>query len=315
MNQYPPAPIRSFTELRARARDRTTVTVAVVAAHDGSALAAVAAAARDGTASPVLVGDEARIRDTIAAAGIPGLDDARTIDAPSPEAAARVAVELASAGEAGMLLKGDLRTDQLLRAVLDREHGLRDGRLLSDVLIYEDTLSGSVRLVGITDGGINPAPDAAALREIVANAVTVFHALGCRRPRVALLSATEAITPAVPSTLLARDVAEWAERELPDADVAGPLALDNALLRSAARAKGITGPVAGAADIMVLPSIEAGNVLGKSVKYMGGSITAHVVVGAEVPILIPSRVESAEDKLHSVALGVLVGRAVRPAAE
>ncbi len=130
-------------------------------------------------------------------------------------------------------------------------------------------------------------------------------ALGWDRPRVALLSATEAVTESVPSTVTARAVADWAADALPNADVAGPLALDNALLTSAAEAKGITGPVAGRADIMVTPSIEAGNILGKGVKYLGGSITAHVVVGARVPILIPSRVESAEDKLHSIALGVV----------
>jgi phosphate butyryltransferase len=216
-------------------------------------------------------------------------------------------VALARGGEVSVLLKGALRTDQLLRAVLDRDRGLRTGRLLSDVLLYEDTLSGDTRLVGVTDGGINPSPDVEALKQIVANAVEVFHALGFVRPRVALLSATEAVTEAVPSTVAARAVAEWAASSLDDADVEGPLALDNALLPAAAEAKGMGGPVAGRADIMVTPSIEAGNILGKGVKYLAGSITAHVVVGARVPILIPSRVESAEDKLHSIALGLLVG--------
>ncbi len=301
------SPIRSFAELKARAAEVPPVPVAVVAAESPSALAAVAAAAAAGIALPVLVGDGARIRDVVAAERIRGLDGARWVEAASPESAASIAIELARAGEVGMLLKGALRTDQLLRATLDRENGLRTGRLLSDVLLYEDTLSGSVRLVGVTDGGINPAPDADALRRIVANAVAVFRALGVARPRVALLSATEMVTDAVPSTVVARQVADWASRELPDADVDGPLALDNALIPSAARAKGITGPVAGCADIMVTPGIDAGNILGKGVKYLGGSITAHVVVGARVPILIPSRVESAEDKLHSIAFGALVG--------
>jgi phosphate butyryltransferase len=158
----------------------------------------------------------------------------------------------------------------------------------------------------VTDGGINPLPDPESLRRIVANAVAVFRALGFVRPRVALLSATEAVSDRVPSTVVARRVAEWATAALPDADVDGPFALDNALLPSAARAKRIGGPVAGRA---VVPSIEAGNILGKGVKYLGGSITAHVVVGARVPVLIPSRVESATDKLHSIALGALVARA------
>ena len=296
---------RSFQELRDRARAGSPVAVAVVAAESASALRAVAAAAADGFARPVLVGDPGGIRGAIEKAGIDGLEDARFVAAEDDGAAARVAVALARDGEVGVLLKGALRTDQLMRAVLDRDEGLRTGRLLSDVLLYEDTLAGATRLVGVTDGGINPAPDREALQQIVANAVEVLLALGWDRPRVALLSATEAVTESVPSTVTARAVADWAADALPHADVAGPLALDNALLTSAAEAKGITGPVAGRADIMVAPTIEAGNILGKGVKYLGGSITAHVVVGARAPILIPSRVESAEDKLHSIALGVV----------
>lgn len=283
--------------------------VAVVAAASASALRAAGDAAVAGIARPILIGPIAGIRELIAEEAIDGLDDARLLDAADAPTAARLAVELARQGDARVLLKGALRTDELLRAVLDRDAGLRTGRLLSDVLLYEDTLSGTARLVCVTDGGINPAPDEETLRAIVANAVAVFHALGFDRPRVALLSATEAVTDSVTSTVTAAAVAAWAADALPDADVAGPLALDNALLESAAAAKGIIGPVAGRADIMVAPGIEAGNILGKAVKYLAGSITAHVVVGAAVPILIPSRVESARDKLHSIALGVLVGRA------
>lgn len=303
--------VTTFQALRSAAGAGEAAAVAVVAAASESALRAMAAAAAGGVAEPVLVGDEAAIRRTIAEAGIEGLEAARYEPAATPDAAAARAVALARAGEATVLLKGALRTDQLMRAVLDRDAGLRTGRLLSDVLLYEDTLAGAPRLVGVTDGGINPAPDLGALQQIVANAVEVFHALGHARPKVAILSATEAVTDAVPSTGRARDVAAWAARDGLEADVAGPLALDNALLASAAVAKGITGPVAGRADIMVAPSIEAGNILGKGVKYLGGSLTAHVVVGARAPVLIPSRVESAEDKALSIALGVVVGRAGR----
>jgi phosphate butyryltransferase len=316
MGIFPPmsAPA-DFADLRRRAESGSPVPLALVAAESPSGLAALAEAASLGIADPVLVGPAEAIRSAIDAAGITGLEGARIVAAADPEAAARRAVELVHAGEAAVLLKGALRTDQLLRAVLDRDTGLRTGRLLSDVLLYEDTVSGTRRLVGVTDGGINPAPDLDALRAIVENAVAVFRALGFRRPKVALLSATEAVSEAVASTVNAREVAAWAAASLPDADVAGPLALDNALLPAAAEAKGITGPVAGRADIMVAPSIEAGNILGKGVKYLGGSITAHVVVGARVPVLIPSRVESAEDKLHSIALGALVGGALHPAGE
>ncbi len=301
------APAR-FTDLLRLAAEGPAVTVALVAADSPSGLRALGAAARAGLAEPVLVGAGTVIRSIIDSEAIAGLEDARFVEAGDPEEAARRAVALAREGGARVLLKGSLRTDQLLRAALDRDAGLRTGRLLSDVLIYEDTLGPAPRLVGVTDGGINPAPDVEMLKAIVANAVEVFRALGHERPRVALLSASEAVSEAVPSTGAARAVAEWAAASIPNADVAGPLALDNALLESAAAAKGITGPVAGRADIMVAPGIEAGNILGKGVKYLGGSITAHVVVGAAVPLLIPSRVESAEDKLHSIALGVLIAR-------
>jgi phosphate butyryltransferase len=301
--------IGGFDELLERARRQGALPVALVGAASASGLEALAEAAALGIASPVLVGDREEAAALIEGSGLEPLEGARWVPAAGPEAAAAAAVELAREGAVAVLLKGSLRTDQLMRAVLDRELGLRTGRLLSDVLLYEDTLSGRARLVGVTDGGINPAPDVAALQEIVANAVAVFRALGFDRPRVALLSATEAVSEAVPSTVAARAVVEWASHALEDADVDGPLALDNALLESAAAAKAISGTVAGRADVMVAPSIEAGNILGKGVKYLGGSITAHVVVGARVPILIPSRVESARDKLHSIALGALVARA------
>jgi phosphate butyryltransferase len=305
------AEIRTFDELRQRARAAGPAAVALVGADSESGLQALALAAGEGLARAVLVGDEAVTRGLLERAGIAGMDDARYVPVACPAEAAAAAVALARSGEASVLLKGSLRTDQLMRAVLDRDRGLRTGRLLSDVLLYEDGVSGTRRLVGITDGGINPAPDVEAMKQIVANAVAVFRALGFTRPRAALLSATEAVSDAVPSTVAARAVAAWAARALADADVDGPLALDNALLPAAAEAKRIGGPVAGRADIMVAPSIDAGNILGKAAKYLAGSITAHVVVGARVPILIPSRVESAQDKLHSVALGVLVGNADR----
>lgn len=298
--------ISTFAQLLEAARAGGRVRVAVVGADSGSALAAVLHAAREGFATPVLVGDEERIRALAAERGL-DVTGATWSPTETPERAAEAAAALAGAGEVEVLLKGSLRTDQLLRAVLDRRHDLRTDRLLSDVLIYEDVLAGERRLVGVTDGGINPAPDAPALRQVIANAVEVFRRLGYERPKVALLSATEAVTGSVPSTVVARQMQEEAAAgAFGPCEVQGPLALDNALLAAAAEAKGIGGPVAGRADIMVLPNIEAGNVLGKAVKYFGGSVTAHVVVGARVPVLIPSRVESEADKLHSIALGVLV---------
>jgi phosphate butyryltransferase len=213
---------------------------------------------------------------------------------------------MARDGEVDLLLKGHLRTDELLRAALDKQHGVRTGRLLSDVLLYEDTLAGEVRLVGITDGGLNVLPGLEQKKRIVQNAVEVLRCLGLARPKIAIMSATEAVSDSVPSSVDAKRLAEMGtEGEFGEVDICGPIALDCALLESAARAKGIWHPVAGHADCMVVPNIESGNLLGKSVKYLGGSECAHVVVGAKVPILIPSRVESVDDKINSIALGVI----------
>ncbi len=296
--------IRSFDGLRSAARPLGPRKVAVVAADDEVALTAADGALRFGIAIPVLIGNEEKIRDKAHALGLVGLlANAEFVPSDSP---ALTAVEMARDGEVDLLLKGHLRTDELLRAALDKQHGVRTGRLLSDVLLYEDTLAGEVRLVGITDGGLNVLPGLEQKKQIVQNAVEVLRCLGLARPKIAIMSATEAVSDSVPSSVDAKRLAEMGTAgEFGEVDICGPLALDCALLESAARAKGIWHPVAGHADCMVVPNIESGNLLGKSVKYLGGSECAHVVVGAKVPILIPSRVESADDKINSIALGVI----------
>lgn len=301
-------PIQNFLDLRRRAQELGPKRVAVVMADDEVALSAVIKAVVLKIAAPVLIGAVERIQEKLAQLEEGALlRHADFVSAPNAETAAAMAVSLCRSGEVEVLLKGHLRTDQLLHAVLDKKSGLRTGRLLSDVLLYEDTLSGARRLVGVTDGGINVLPALEQKKQIIANAIMVMRALGMQQPRIALMSATEAVSEAVPSTVEAKALTEMAVKgEFGECEVYGPLALDNALLESAALAKGITSPVAGHADVMVVPNIEAGNVLGKAVKYFAGSQCAHVIVGAKVPVLIPSRVESADDKLNSVALGVVV---------
>jgi len=301
-------PLASFEELIEEARRRGPKPVAVIDAADDVAISAISKAAQLGIAEAILIGDEGKIREKMESLGEAELARrARLVAAAGPDEAAAAGVDLARSGEAAILLKGHLRTDQLLKAVLDKEKGLRTGRVLSDVLIYEDTTSGERRFVAVTDGGLNVLPTLQQKREIVENAVLVFHALGFERPRVAIMSATEAVSPRLPSTVDAKALTEMGERgEFGACEVYGPLALDNALLVSAAEAKGIRSPVAGRADIMVVPNIEAGNLLGKGVKYLGGSACGHVIMGARAPVLIPSRVESAEDKLNAVALGVII---------
>jgi phosphate butyryltransferase len=302
-----PAILHTFKELREAARALGPKRVGVVVADDEVALLAASAAAQLGLATPVLIGSETKIREKMHALRIENLiASADFHQAEDAASAAAIATGLAREGRIDILLKGHLRTDELLRAVLDKEAGLRTGRLLSDVMLYEDTLAGYRRLVGVTDGGLNVAPNLEQKKQILLNALDVMRAIGIERPKMAIMSATEAVTTSLPSTMDAQTLTELSKLgAFGDCDVYGPLALDNALLESAAREKGITSPVAGHADCMVVPNIEAGNLLGKSVKYLGGSQCAHVVLGAKLPILIPSRVESVDDKINSVALGVL----------
>ena len=294
---------RTLEAVRAMARERSPARLAVVCAEDAVALDAAHAAVAEGIVEPVLYGQPAEI----AAKAPPGLlERSEVVRADAPALAAALAAAAAGRGEVDVILKGRLRTDELLRAVLSTEAGLRTGRLLSDVLIYEDRAQGEPRIVGVSDGGLVIAPTLSDKREIVRNAVQLFHCLGFPRPLIAIMSATEVVSPAIPSTVDAQILTEEAARgDFGECEVYGPLALDNALDPAAASAKGINHPVAGHADCMIAPSIEAGNLLGKATKFLGSSVCGHVIVGARVPILIPSRVESAADKLTSIALGVI----------
>jgi phosphate butyryltransferase len=298
-------PIPTLDRLLDEARAAGPLRLVVAAAESDTALGAAAQARRQRIADVVLVGAPGPIRARLAAMG----EDPRLYAverADDDEAAARRAVAMVRAGEAAVLMKGRLQTSELLRAVLDRAEGLRAGRLLSDVMVADHPLSPEPRLLGVTDGGVNVAPTLAQKREIVLNAAALFRKLGHARPRVACLCAVETVTGAMPHTLDAQALAEASARgELPGCVVSGPLALDNALSVEAARAKGIDHPVAGRADILLVPAIETGNALGKAFTWLARRHVAHVVVGALAPVLIPSRVEPAEDKLYSIALGVL----------
>ncbi len=296
--------LKDFSKLRLRAQALGPQRVGVVAAEDDVALTAADAALRLGIAIPVLIGNERKTRMKVEALELSALIvKAEFVGA---DDSALVAAHMARDNQVDVLLKGHLRTDQFLRAVLDNKAELRTGRLLSDVFLYEDRLAGSLRLVGITDGGLNVSPSLEQKKQIVQNAIEVMRSLGLARSKIAIMSATEAVSASVPSTVDAKALTEMGEAgQFGDAEVFGPLALDCALLRSAAQAKGIAHLVAGHADCMVVPNIEAGNLLAKSAKYLGGSQCAHVVAGARVPILIPSRVESVDDKLNSIALGVI----------
>jgi len=297
--------IRSFSELRVCARHLGPKRVAVVVADDEIALTAAMNALREGIAIPVLIGDESKIRRKAQELGMEeALAHSEVVDAPADTAAC--AARMAGSGAVSVLLKGHLRTDELLRAVLDKQYGLRTGRLLCDVVLFEDVLSGTTRLVALTDGGVNVAPTLEQKKAIVVNAIEVMRTLGVARPKVAILSASDAVSPAMPSTQDAAALSEMGNHGgFGEADVYGPIQLDAALMESAARIKGVSSPVAGCADCLIVPNIEAGNLLGKALPFFAGIKCAHIVVGAKVPVLIPSRSESAEDKVNAIAMGVI----------
>ncbi len=217
------------------------------------------------------------------------------------------AVEAMASGAAGILMKGAVDTATLIKAALKPESGLRTGRLLSDVFVFEYAARPENRLVMITDGGLNIAPDLEAKVQLIRNAVAVAHALGNANPKVAALSASEFVQPNMASSVDAAALAQMnAAGEIAGCVVAGPLALDNALDAAAAAEKGIRGAVAGAAEILLCPTIECANMLAKSTVYIGNARLAHVIVGAKIPILIPSRADKSDAKLLSLALGMMM---------
>jgi phosphate butyryltransferase len=271
----------------------------------------MADAFRSGLAFPVLIGEEKSIRAKAESLGFFELA-AKAEFVSVHEGAAAVAVKMAREGSIDILMKGHLRTDQLMRPVLDKEHGLRNGRLLCDVAFFETRHTGKPKLVGLSDGGINVAPTLEQKKQIVLNAIEVFHCLGIHRPRIAVMSAVEVVSEAVPSTVDAHALTLMGlAGEFGDADVFGPLALDNALAHWAAKAKGISSRVAGNADCLIVPNVEAGNLLGKAMFLLAGLESGHVVVGAKVPILIPSRAEDAQTKVNTIAVGVLYASRIR----
>jgi phosphate butyryltransferase len=282
------------------------VPVAVACGHDPAALEALSAAEKRGLARGILTGDPARIRDALGAMDDPPRD-IEIVPAPDDAASAATAVGLVRAGRARILCKGKLQTATFLKAVLDRDKGLRTGRLLSNVFLFEYPGEEGKRLISITDGAINVSPDLAAKKQLLENAVAVLRLLGRERPRVAVLSAVENVIPGHGPSLDAEALAAMASRgEIAGCAVEGPLSLDLAIWPEASRRKGVAGEVAGRADVLLCPEIVSANLLAKSATYFGHFRMAHVVVGASAPVLTPSRSEEPEAKLLGIALGAVV---------
>lgn len=281
--------------------------MAVVGAAHPTALLSARMAADAGLIEPVLVGDRREIEDLAVTTGW-DLSGVRIVHAVGEMEAAATAVALARHDKVQALMKGHLHTDTLMRAVVRRDTGLRTGRRLSH--IFHMTVPDSDRVLYITDAAINVAPDADALIDIVSNAVRLAHVIGTETPKVALLSATETPMEAMPSSVRAREVVSRAVAgAVGQARVDGPFALDNALSSEAARQKCINSPVAGAADIVVVPNIETGNALFKAMVYMMSAVAAGVVMGARVPIVLTSRADPPEARLAATAVAAIAAQA------
>jgi phosphate acetyltransferase len=227
------------------------------------------------------------------------------VDVPDDHAAAAKAVELVRAGKAELLMKGSLHTDELLSAVTKRDTGLRTGRRISHVFVMD--VPGHPQSLFITDAAVNIAPDLMAKRDIIQNAIDLYIALGLGAPKVAILSAVENVTLSIPSTIEAAALCKMADRgQIVGGEIDGPLAFDNAISPNAARVKGIKSPVAGRAQILVVPDLEAGNMLAKNLTFLSQADAAGIVLGARVPIILTSRADNLRTRMASCAMaGIL----------
>jgi phosphate acetyltransferase len=287
------------------------VTTAVAHPCDESSLKAALEAAEGGLIRPILVGPQARVR---AVAEQCGLDIAafRLVDTSHSHASAAKAVELVRAGEAETLMKGSLHTDELMAEVVRKDGGLRAERRISHVFIMD--VPTYAKPLAVTDAAINIFPDLETKVDIVQNAIEMAHALGRELPKVAILSAVETVTPKIPSTIDAAALCKMAERgQITGAVLDGPLAFDNAISKEAATIKGIRSEVAGDPDILVVPDLEAGNMLAKQLSFLANADAAGIVLGARVPIILTSRADTVRARMASCAVAVLLAHARRQA--
>ena len=293
------------------AKQNPPLATAVAHPCDESSLAAVLDATNHGLLLPLLVGPALRIQAAAAKAGI-DIEGLEIVDAPHSHGAAQRAVELVREGRAGALMKGSLHSDEFMAAVVDRENGLRTSRRVSHCFIM-DVPSHDSPII-ITDAAVNIAPTLEDKVHIVQNAIDLAIALGVVEPRVAILSAMETVNPKVASTIEAAALCKMADRgQIAGGVLDGPLALDNAINAEAARIKGIFSAVAGRADILVVPDLEAGNMLAKSLSFLAQADAAGIVLGARVPIMLTSRADSVEARLASCAVAVLLNQSRRQA--
>ena len=298
-----------YDRLIERCKSLPPTSTAVAHPCDDSSLRGAVDAAKAGLIAPILVGPAARIRETAAKAGL-DITNFPIVDAAFSQESAEKAVAEVRAGRAEALMKGSLHTDELMGAVVRRDTGLRTGRRLSHCFVMD--VPGHPEALIITDAAVNIAPTLKEKVDIVQNAIDLARDLGAPEVRVAILSAMETVNPDVPSTLEAAALCKMAERQqITGAVVDGPLALDNAISPEAAKIKKIASSVAGRANVLVVPDLEAGNMLAKSLTFLAGADAAGIVLGARVPIILTSRADTLIARMASCAVAALTAAARR----
>lgn len=292
-----------YDRLIAKAETLPPLPTAVAHPCDASSLSGALEAMESGLIIPILIGPKPRITEIAKQLG-KSLDGIEIVDVPHSQAAAAKAVELVRTGGAEVLMKGSLHTDELLSEVTKRETGLRTGRRISHVFIMD--VPSHPQTLFITDAAVNIFPDLMAKRDIVQNAIDLFAGLGLGVPKVAILSAVETVTTSIPSTIEAAALCKMADRgQITGGVLDGPLAFDNAISPEATRIKGIKSEVAGQAQILVVPDLEAGNMLAKNLTFLSHADAAGIVLGARVPIVLTSRADSVRTRLASCAVAVV----------
>ena len=295
---------RSFDDLLLKVKECRRKKVAVAVAQDQPVLEAIREAKERGIADAILVGDTEKIQDVATSIGM-DLSKYEIVHEPDNKKAALKAVELVHDRKADMLMKGLVDTATFLRSVLNKEVGLRTGKLMSHVSVFE--IEGIDRLILLTDAAFNTYPDLKQKVQIINNSVMVAKACGIENPKVAPVCAVEVVNPDMPATVDAALLSKMSDRgQIKGCIVDGPLALDNALSEEAAHHKGVTGPVAGKADILLFPNIDVANVMYKSLTYTAQTKNGGILVGTSAPVILTSRADSFETKVYSIALAALV---------
>jgi phosphate acetyltransferase len=298
-----------YERLIAATKGLAALATAVAHPCDETSLRGALEAADAGMIAPILVGPKEKIRSLAKSLSL-DIAGIELIDVPHSQAAADKAVELVRTGKAELLMKGSLHSDELLGAVTKRETGLRTDRRISHVFVMD--VPTHPETLFITDAAVNIAPDLMAKRDIIQNAIDLYAGLGLGTPKVAILSAVETVTPNIPSTIDAAALCKMADRgQITGGVLDGPLAFDNAISPEAARIKGIKSPVAGQAEILVVPDLEAGNMLAKNLSFLSNADAAGIVLGARVPVILTSRADNVRTRMASCAVAMLLAHSRR----